>query len=50
MQEIDNIISRCINQINDKALGFNFLEKLKYPLIDNMKSYNLSNLINNEIL
>ena len=43
MQDIDNIVSDCINQINDKILGINYLEKLKYLLIDKLKTLNLSN-------
>ena len=53
MQDIDNIISDCINQINIKITGINFLEKLKYPLIDKLKLFNSSNLekyINKEFL
>ena len=53
MQDIDNIISDCINQINIKITGINFLEKLKYPLIDKLKLSNSSNLekyINKEFL
>jgi hypothetical protein len=52
MQDIDNIISDCNNQINDKIIGINYLEKLKYLLIDRMKNYeitSLDNLLNSEI-
>ena len=38
MQDIDNIISESNNQINDKVLGVNYLEKLKYLLIDSLKN------------
>lgn len=57
MQGIDNIISNCINQIDAKIKGVNFLEKLKYSIIDEFKSFNfldfsktnaLSHKINNE--
>lgn len=44
MQDIDNLISDCINQINDKIIGINFLEKLKYLLIDKIKAYDISKL------
>ena len=37
MQDIENIISQQSNQINGKILGINYLEKLKYNLIDNLK-------------
>ena len=35
--EIDNIISNCNNKINDKIIGVNYLEKLKFFLIDSLK-------------
>ena len=38
MQDIDSIISESNNQINDKILGINYLEKLKYLLIDKLKN------------
>lgn len=53
MQDIDTIISECNNQINDKILGVNYLEKLKYLLIDNLKNLKISSfdqIKNNEIL
>ena len=37
MQDIENMISEHSNQINGKILGINYLEKLKYNLIDNLK-------------
>ena len=37
IQDIKNIISESNNQINDKILGINYLEKLKYLLIDKLK-------------
>ena len=46
MQDIDNLISDCINQINEKINGINFLEKIKYSLIDRIKSINLLNFEN----
>ena len=44
MQDIDNLISDCINQISEKITGISFLEKLKYILIDNIKLLNQSTL------
>ena len=52
---IHNIISESNNQINDKILGVNYLEKLKYLLIDKLKLFkitsmkNIENLQNKEI-
>ena len=46
MQDIDNLISDCINQINEKINGINFLEKIKFSLIDRMKSIDLLNFEN----
>jgi len=46
MQDIDNLISDCINQINEKINGINFLEKIKYSLIDRIKSIDLLNFEN----
>ena len=46
MQDIDNLIFDCINQINEKINGINFLEKIKYSLIDRIKSINLLNFEN----
>ena len=50
MQDIDNLISDCINRINEKINGINFLEKIKYSLIDRIKSIDLINFegINNK--
>ena len=50
MQDIDNLISDCINRINEKINGINFLEKIKYSLIDRIKSIDLLNFedINNK--
>ena len=44
MQDIDNVISDYIKQFDNKILGINFLEKLKYPLIDKIKTYSLSKI------
>ena len=46
MQDIDNLISDCINQINEKINGIKFLEKIKYSLIDRIKSIDLLNFEN----
>ena len=53
IQDIDTIISESNNQINDKILGVNYLEKLKYFLIDSLKNIKISsfkNIKNNQIL
>ena len=53
LQDIDTIISESNNQINDKILGVNYLEKLKYILIDSLKGLKISSfneIKNNEIL
>ena len=44
--EIDSIISDCNNKINDKIIGVNYLEKLKFFLIDSLKE-NDSSSVNN---
>jgi hypothetical protein len=52
-QDIDTIISESNNQINDKILGVNYLEKLKYLLIDglkNIKASSFKEIKTNEIL
>ena len=48
--EIDSIISDCNNKINDKIIGVNYLEKLKFFLIDSLKENDFSsfNNISNE--
>ena len=48
--EIDSIISDCNNKINDKIIGVNYLEKLKFFLIDSLKENGSSsfNNISNE--
>ena len=43
IQDFNDIISASNNQINDKILGINYLEKLKYLLIDKLKILNISN-------
>ena len=40
--EIDSIISNCNNKINDKIIGVNYLEKLKFFLIDSLKENDFS--------
>ena len=50
---IDNIITDINNQINDKILGVNYLEKFKYLLIDQLKNYKIpsfQDISNNETL
>ena len=37
IKEFDNIIFNCDLQINEKLLGINYLENLKYRLIDELK-------------
>ena len=52
IHDIHNIIIECNNQINDKVLGVNYLEKLKYPLIDKLKTikiFSMKNIKNKEI-
>ena len=44
--EIDSIISNCNNNINDKIVGVNYLEKLKFLLIDSLKEKDLSSFDN----
>ena len=38
-KEIENIISDCNNNIESNILGINYLEKLKYFLIDKIKEF-----------
>ena len=45
--EIDSIISNCNNNINDKIVGVNYLENLKFLLIDSLKEKDLSSFDNN---
>jgi len=44
MQDIHHLISDCSNQINQNITGINYLEKLKYLLIDKFKSIDLNYL------
>ena len=44
IQYIHNIISESNNQINDKILGVNYLEKLKYLLIDKLKTFKITSI------
>ena len=44
--EIDSIISDCNNKINDKIIGVNYLEKLKFFLIDDLKKNDFSSFDN----
>ena len=37
IEEIDSIIFEFDKQTNDKIIGINYLEKLKFPLIDRLK-------------
>lgn len=50
IQDIHNIISESNNQINDKILGVNYLEKLKYLLIDKLKTFKITSIKNIENL
>jgi hypothetical protein len=44
LKTFNNIISESNNQINDKLTGINYLEKLKYILIDELKKLKTSEL------
>ncbi|MDC0056592.1 hypothetical protein OAJ74_00410 [Alphaproteobacteria bacterium] len=44
--EIDSIISNCNNKINDKIIGVNYLERLKFLLIDTLKEKDFSSFNN----
>ena len=46
--EINNILSDCNNQINENIVGLNYLEKLKYLLIEKIRDLDLSDLNNIE--
>ena len=53
IQEIDNIILESSKEINDNVVGINYLEKLKYLLIDRFKVFNLKfieDISNQELL
>ena len=41
LQDIDSMISFCNKKINEKIQGINYLESLKYFLIDKLKEENL---------
>ena len=40
--QIDSIITDCNKKINDKIIGINYLEKLKFLLIDSLKENNFN--------
>ena len=42
IQNIDSIIIECNKRINENILGINYLEKLKYYLIDSLKLHKIS--------
>tara|TARA_Y100001970_G_scaffold284416_1_gene401709 strand:+ start:894 stop:1331 length:438 start_codon:yes stop_codon:yes gene_type:complete len=42
VDEFNNIVTDCNSQINDKIIGINYLEKLKYLLIDRLKNIDLN--------
>ena len=44
IKDIHNIISESNNQIHDKILGVNYLEKLKYHLIDKLKTFKITSI------
>ena len=44
MQDLDNILIDTSNKINGKIVGINYLESLKYHLIDRFKEIKLNNL------
>ena len=46
IKDIQNMISESNNQINDKILGVNYLEKLKYLLIDKLKTSKITSMEN----
>ena len=53
IEEIDNIILESSKEINDNVVGINYLEKLKYLLIDRFKVFNLKfieDISNQELL
>ena len=49
IKEISNIITSNNNTINENIVGINYLEKLKYSLIDNLKNrkyrFSIKNLV-----
>ena len=50
IKDIENIISESNNQINDKIFGVNYLENLKYLLIDKLKTFKIISMKNIESL
>ena len=50
IKDIQNIITESNNQINDKILGVNYLERLKYLLIDKLKNFKINSKENIESL
>ena len=46
IQKIDIIVSNANKEINNKIIGINYLEKIKYILIDNLKNFN-ETILNN---
>ena len=49
ISQIDNIISNCNNKINEKVIGINYLEQLKYLLIDDLQKIQLPNISNSSL-
>ena len=47
LEDFDVIITEINNQISDKVYGINYLEKIKYLLIDRIKLLDTSSLTNN---
>ena len=45
IQEIDKIILDSNKIINDKIIGINYLENIKYLLIDRLKTININSLV-----
>lgn len=44
LADIDNILLDCDSKINDKITGINFLEELKYFLIDKIRTFKNTDL------
>ena len=44
LQDIDNILIDSNAKINDKIFGINYLEKIKYHLMDKLKDIQLNNI------
>ena len=49
MQEIDKLIYSCFDKIEHSIGGFNFLEKFKYLLVDQLKTFDLTNINFNDL-